>query len=230
MNEFNNKSYPCNVTDIITVNKRLRHRLRNLCAGVTMTTDRIAQLVEDLHPDLSMRCQVVKEEMLRLQVLTERMDLLYEILPVPESISLLELITELRAFFTQKFPFCNLILNGPQQDVSFKFGSYLLIALTELLQNVGECNSNSDLYMKWSIDGNNVFFSVENILNEPFFKEVNLETPAPFITNKTRHDGLGLAIVQRLVLALDGELNLKIDKKEDVETFIAKVSLTLDNS
>ena len=158
------------------------------------------------------------------------MDLLYEILPMPESISLLELITELRSFFTQKFPFCNLILNGPQQDVSFKFGSYLLIALSELLQNVGECNANSDLYMKWEIDGSNFKFIVENVLTQPFFEEVDLNNPAPFITNKSRHDGLGLAIAKRLVLALNGELNLKIDKQENKETFIAEVSLTIDNT
>ncbi len=225
MKEIDKKNYPENITDIKIANKRLRHRLRNLCAGVTMTTERIAQLAEDLHPDLSMRCKVVKDEMYRLQILTERMDLLYEVLPMPENISLLELITELRAFFTQTFPFCNLILKGPQENISFKFGSYLLIAITELLQNVGESHVNSDLFLKWKKEGSRIIFSIENILNQPFFDEVNLEYPVPFVTNKSRHDGLGLAIVKRLIIAINGNLDLKVVKKDDNNIFVAEISI-----
>ncbi|UDQ97164.1 hypothetical protein AAEX28_08960 [Lentisphaerota bacterium WC36G] len=222
------QEYPINVTDIKILNKRLRHRLRNLCAGVTMTTERIAQLAEDIHPDLSVRCHVVKEEMQRLETLTDRMDLLFEVLPMPESLSLLEVITELRAFFTQSFPFCNLILKGPQQDVTFRYGSYLQIALTELLQNVGESDSNSDLFLSWDTEEKKITFTIKNKLPRHFFDEVNLENPVPFVTNKSRHDGLGLPIAKRLAIAMNGALKFEINDNDSENIFTAKLTIPVD--
>ena len=220
MNEVD--CYPQNNTDLKTMNRLLRHRLRNLCAGVTMTVDRIVQLAEHNHPDLAGRCDIVKIEMDRLQILTERMDLLYDTLPPVRKITLFELMTEIRGWFVSSFPCCDLVLDGPVEAVEIGLGSYLLTVLKELLLNAGEATADQRVKLKWSVGMNGAIgFEVINSLRESVPANINLSLPQPFVTSKSRHDGLGLAIIRRLGYAGDFNIELFADAKE----FKAKVIL-----
>ena len=208
-------SYPEEYTDLGIMNRLLRHRLRNLCAGVSMTVDRIALLTNDSHPDLSGRCDIVKLEMERLQILTDRMDLLYEVLPKSRRASLFELVTELRAWFIGVFPCCNLLLDGQEEEIVFTHGSNLLLVFKELLQNAGEAAADCNVFFAWEYLGENrTLFRIVNKIAEPIAEYIKLVPPVPFLTSKSRHDGLGLSVVWRLIHEAGYEVSYQTDGKE----------------
>jgi signal transduction histidine kinase len=202
-----NSSYPCKNMDHYIMNRVLRHRLRNLCAGVKMTIERIAASTMQSNPQIGSRCDIVAAELDSLREFTDRMDLLFDRLPSPEVKSLFMMITDMRMDFLKNYPFCNFEINGAELDISVRNGSLIELALTELLQNAGDAaGENGTVCLSWSLkpDGSLCFGVANDGAGIP--ENIPLDPPVPFSTEKSRHDGLGLAIAFRIA----GETGAKL--------------------
>ncbi len=200
-----NTNYPVEEIDLALMNRVLRHRLRNLCAGVKMTAARISETTKETHPRMSSRCEVIISELDNLNEFTNRLDYLFDNLPPSSSLSLFELVSELRESFSTKFPFCNLELNGIEAAISLYSGNLIKFCLKELLSNAGDAASNNgSVSLSWKIT--DVFeISVSNTgPNIP--ENIPINPPQPFNTDKSRHDGIGLPIAYRIC----NQLNCKL--------------------
>jgi two-component system nitrogen regulation sensor histidine kinase GlnL len=207
--------YPENNIDLKLMNRVLRHRLRNLCAGVKMTMDRIASVTKESHPELGGRCDIIKAELDNLQAFTERMDLLFDALPSPESASLFTIISGQREDFAKEFPFCALDLNGPELDASLIHGSWVSLALKELISNAGEAAGSSEgtVSLTWNQTADcPLEFTIENN-GSGLPEEIPATPPEPFNTQKSRHDGIGMAMAFRIFTEIGAEM--KIDKNRE---------------
>lgn len=218
MTDGGNK-YPEGNIDFRKMDRILRHRLRNLCAGVKMTIDRIAETTSKTHPQLGSRCDIIKSELDNLQSFTDRMDMLFDVLPEPRKKSLFETVSELRSFFVKNFPLCSLELNGPEANIVFRHGSWLINALQELLLNAGAAaGSNGLVKFAWT-DAPCVSFTIGN-QGKNIGREIPLSPPQPFNTQQSRHDGIGLAIVFRICKEADSELIIDNSKENSVTVSI----------
>lgn len=207
MAEDTNKKYPDDVMDYYRMNRIMRHRLRNLCAGVKMTVERIATTTAQTNPQIGTRCDIVINELDNLREFTDRMDLLFDTLPNSEPLSLFELVSSLRMAFAPKFPFCALDLCGEESTVRFRHGSWIYTALFELLLNGGEAaGENGKVCISW--EAGEVFKFVISNNGESFPEAVPVNPPVPFTTEKSRHDGLGLSIVCRIFEHINAEWQL----------------------
>jgi len=203
MDKTNNSGkdkYPASAMRLQSMNRVLRHRLRNLCAGVRMTVERIAKVTGTTHPDIPNRCKIICTELDNLQEFTDRMDLLFDNLPASCQMPLFELITELRSRFSKKNPLLSLELDGPEENISIKNGSWFVTALEELLDNAAEAaGAEGHVKMTWAVDNADQSFriAIENP-SEPIGPEIPINPPVPFHTERSRHDGLGMAIAYRI--------------------------------
>lgn len=208
MTEYKNPSYPTEVVDHSVMNRVLRHRLRNLCAGVKMTVERIASTTSTINPQIGNRCDIIVAELDNLRDMTDRMDLLFDSLPAPEAKTLFEIVTAMRASFAPKFPFSRLMFDGPEAMITCRHGSWVIVALSELLFNAGEAASdNGEVRLQWKVDDQGLTFIMTNN-GEPMPAAVPVNPPQPFVTDKSRHDGLGLSIAWRIAIAVDGKLKI----------------------
>ena len=202
-------SYPKDSIDLRQMNRALRHRLRNLCAGVKMTIDRVADTAAKTHPQLADRCRIINSEMDSLQRFTERLDLLFDTLPQAHPKSLFELLSSLREVFVKSFPLCAFELDGPECDIAFPKGSWIYAVLIELVRNAGEAaGSDGRVSFSWSLSEGSIAFEIVND-GLPIPQDIPLDPPQPFHTPKSRHDGLGLAIAFRICKEASFGLDLK---------------------
>ena len=189
--------------DSFQMNRILRHKLRNHSAGLKMTLFRIQEVLERTSPEMADRCSLMLDELEGLESFTERMDLAFSDLPVTEPCMLFNLICELRRRFAAAFPLCNLDLEGPECAAQFIRGNYIAIALWELMSNAGEAAGfEGHVTLKWELN-EKITFTVSNS-GDTFPKNIPTSPPIPFHTDKGRHDGLGLAIVNRISNSLGG--------------------------
>ncbi len=209
-------TYPPEHLNVSQMNRVMRHRLRNLCCGMKMALDRIAEQTQTTHPGIGDSCAVMEAELKNLLRFTQRMDLLFDTLPETESLTLFQLITNLRQFFAEKFPFGNIDLDGPQHEAVLKHGSLVQIAAEELLANAGEACFDETVKLTWQVNGE-LTIVVSNPCDEPL-DPAPATPPQPFFTTRGRHDGLGLAIARRVCDALDGELSFTQDDDHTVIT------------
>lgn len=213
---------PCPPVDLRQLNRVLRHKLRNLCAGVKMTVGRIAVQTAETLPSVAQRCKVVENEFDQLQAFTERMDLLFDHLPAVTEMPLFTLLTSLRDEFAKKFPLCQLDLEGPELAVKLKRGSLAKLCLAELLSNAGEAaGSGGHARLNWSQnDAGGLDFGVENT-GAAIDATIPIQPPMPFFTTRGRHDGLGLAIAARAAAACDGRFEIVSNQENHVAAVFA---------
>ncbi|RMD82239.1 MAG: sensor histidine kinase [Lentisphaerae bacterium] len=190
--------YPDAYVNHYQMNRIVRHRLRNLCFGMSMALERMQEQTASVLPQASENCALMLKELDHLMNFTHRMDLLFSELPEPEEKKLVDILLRVREEFAEKHPYCDLELEGPQLDVVIASGNYLSIILGELLDNAAEAALEPNPRLTWSRPDQKILkFAVTNQTDAPL--EVPLSPPQPFFTTRGRHDGLGLAIVQRLV-------------------------------
>jgi len=217
-----NSQENCPPVDLQQLNRVLRHKLRNLCAGVKMTVGRIAVQTAETMPTVAQRCKVVESEFDQLQAFTERMDLLFDRLPAAKELPLFALLTSLRDDFAKKFPLCQLDLEGPELAVNLKGGSLAKLALAELLANAAEAAGQSGhARLAWGQDaGGGLVFGVENT-GAAIADSIPTNPPMPFFTTRGRHDGLGLAIVARVAAARGGRFEVVSNQENHVAVAFA---------
>ena len=193
--------------DLKLMNRVLRHRLRNLCAGVKMTSERISKTIQDTHPRMSARCDIVISELDNLEEFTQRLDLIFDTLPKPSSLSLFEIINMTRLKFVDKFPFSTLDLKGKELNMDFENGSLIQIALEELILNAGDAVLGGKVIVNWEKTDNGFIFIIENKGEIP--KEIPINPPQPFNTNRGKHDGIGLSIAHRMIESIDADFKIE---------------------
>lgn len=115
--------YPDNALNCEKMNRILRHRLRNLCAGLKMAVDSISEQVEETHPHLVEHCSLMTGELDDLLVFTERMDLLFSPLPALSPLSLEEILKSVHEYFTETFPFCEFEMEGEETEMVVQAGN-----------------------------------------------------------------------------------------------------------
>ena len=175
--------------DVNRMNRIIRHKLRNLCAGIKMTIDRISDQTSQTFPQVGERCSIVTTELNKVEEFTDRMDLIFDPLPVFEQYSLHDLISVCQSNFVQNFPFSSLSLDGKVDEIRFIHGTWIMIALNELLNNAGEsAGTNGSVDLIWR--GNSDFEILLINSGESFPDQIPTEPPLPFFTTKSRHDGL----------------------------------------
>jgi len=205
----NQDRYPFDNVDLRKMNRIIRHRLRNLCAGVKMTVEKIASVTSQTHPQMADRCSLIVAELENLREFTDRMDRLFDNLPAPEPKSLFDILCDAREFFIKKFPFCHLELDGGELAASFKHGSWFVIAMREIIANAGEAaGASGTVRLAWAEKDGSVTVSVSNP-GEPPPPEIPLNPPRPFNTLRSRHDGIGLAIANRICEEAGASLSIE---------------------
>ena len=215
-------NYPESCIDLNLMNRVMRHRLRNLCAGVKMTANRIADTTRETHPRMSSRCEIIASELDNLHEFTNRLDLIFDTLPATTPKTLFELISELRDEFAKKHPFCTLSFEGPETQLAFPNGSLIHTCLNELLTNAGEAAANNGhVTLSWQIE-DEFSFEITNDGNK-IPDEIPINPPQPFNTLRSRHDGIGLSIAYRICKALDSELFID-NLKENTVTVTMQLS------
>jgi len=207
--------YPESCIDLNLMNRVMRHRLRNLCAGVKMTANRIADTTKETHPRMSSRCEIIVSELDNLHEFTTRLDLLFDTLPSVTPKSLFDVISELRDEFVKNHPFATLDFDGPEAAISFPNGSLLQLCMSELLTNAGEAAENGgNVKLSWQI-GDKFSFTITNNGNK-IPGEIPINPPQPFNTLRSRHDGIGLSIAYRICKALGSELFINNENEDSV--------------
>jgi signal transduction histidine kinase len=202
------------------MNSVVRHRLRNLCAGMRMAVERFADQLDGEQVDAMVPLMI--SELDNLQVFTDRSDLLFDRLPPCEAQCIGQVVVDVRTAFREQFPAVDLDLDlfdtcGEQE---LEHGSWLSLALGELLRNAGEAAREGTVTVKW------VQKPISKIIitnpGGPIPAEIPVDPPRPFFTCHSHHYGIGLAIVARLCRAIGAEL--------DVQAHAADVSITIRSS
>ena len=75
-------SFNLSQDDLFQMNRVLRHRLRNHSAGMKMTLSAIEKELQAQGSPMAERCLLMKKELESLELMTERMDLVFADLPV----------------------------------------------------------------------------------------------------------------------------------------------------
>lgn len=192
--------YPADVIDLQRMNRVLRHRLRNLCAGLKLTTESIRH-ASGGDRGLEQKCLMMLEEIAAVHRMTDRMDWLFDVLPPPLRGTWRELVEGAAAEFCARHPLSTLNLDGPGEEHELEAGNWLGMVLSELLANAGEAAGKAgDVSLMWSFEGG-LCFTVVNA-GSLWPESVVIDPPSPFVTTRGQHLGIGLCIVHRVCLAL----------------------------
>lgn len=200
-------AFPPERFDSYQLNRIVRHRLLNLAAGVKMAMTRIEEVTTAAFPELGDTCVMVKDEITDIERFTRRLSLICDHMPPPEPMPFMIILANARDQFRRRFPFVELVFRGIEVAVDIDAGNWLALALEELLINAGEATSSDSVTVTWH-QSPVLTIIVENQSGE-FADTIPLSPPRPFFTSRSRHDGLGLAIVQRMCYGLHAELSIE---------------------
>lgn len=192
-----NQNYPMDLVDGTRMDRIVRHRLRNFCAGMRMAVS-IIHDKPGLADDDRARCGLMLAEMDDLQRFSDRLSLLFGP-PLPqEAGTVTEVMATAQAEFSQAFPLCSLDLQGPLADtpVELPAANWVALVLRELLRNAAEAaGRDGSVKLFWALSptfragvASTGTALPDSIPRFPF---------RPFNTTRNRHDGIGLAIIQR---------------------------------
>jgi signal transduction histidine kinase len=204
------ENYPLDGHATFQMNSIVRHRLRNLCAGMKMAVERIVDQVGSTYPQITEISPLMIAELNSLQVFTDRADLLFDRLPPAARKCIGEVVSTARREFCEQFPDTVLHLDFPDTDTdhAVEHGNWLLVILRELLHNAGEAaGAAGEVELTWAQAAGAKIVVTNSGLEIP--ADIPLAPPLPFFTRRSRHDGIGLAIVARLCKALVAELDIQ---------------------
>lgn len=174
----------------------IRHRLRNFCAGMKMALSAFDER-PGLLPGERERCSLMKAEVDDLQRLSDRLALAFGALPLLESRSVATLMGGLQEDFRRTFPCCTLETDGVLSQQPLPGGSWLEIVFRELLRNAGEAAGRAGtVRLYWRLEP--AFAAGVATVGVQWPPDVPDNPFLPFVTTRSRHEGLGLSIAQRL--------------------------------
>jgi len=203
--------YPLSDIDLVRLNQIIRHRIRNVCGGCQMILDVLGSHLRGREGD-TIEWDALYAEVDNVQQFSQRLDLLIAPLPPAQPMLLSEILAAARDAFVQRFPFCSLEMNGPDEQMELPTGNWLVIMLRELLANAGHAagtDGGGAVEVAWAVEPDLQFVVANNGASFP--AEVPVDPPIPFRSTAPSYDGLGLAIVHRLCLALGMEMTVRSD-------------------
>mgnify|MGYP000468093569 CR=1 FL=1 len=214
------QEYPLNVLNIQKLNSVLRHRLRNLYAGFDMALDTIQRDLQAAGSSSAERCDLLKADLKDIYRFTERMTLLLDPLPAPETMDLQTVISETLAHVRKQYPLCRFQCEGTEESYQLKHGNWYRFALIELLFNAAQATGeDGTIKVVWKTKPTVEIAVLNTGVTWP--SDVKIEPPEPFENTKGQNDGMGLSIVKRICDAMDAELEILTDHPELVGVRIA---------
>ena len=179
------------------MNRILRHRLRNLCAGMRLGVESVAARTAESNPGLRQTYTLMLAELNDLLRFTKRMDALFGELPPAEPMTLSAIGDRVRNAIGALLPAFSFSPDWPESDAPVAAGSRYVAILEELVLNAAEAAGAAGRVELSVTQGPPLEFVVANAASS-WPKTVPTVPPCPFTTTRSRHDGIGLAIVQRL--------------------------------
>ena len=217
------QDYPSDRLEVRLMNATLRHLLRNHCAGIKMVSTAIASKTSENYT--KEKIPLIQGELKSLEEFTARLDLIFDDLPAPRPLYLHQMMEELRDSFVKKFPFCSIDFSGPELDIVIPQGSWVQIALTELLANAGEAAGRSnEVEFGWSCDGTLDLVVLNTGSSWP--DSIPLDPPLAFHSMRGGYNvGLGLSVVRRICDAVGGELLVNTELENMVAVKLSNIQL-----
>lgn len=221
-----NPDYPLADIDRVRLNQIIRHRVRNVCGGCRMILDVVRSHVDEI-VESPFDWGALYGEIDDVQRFSHRLDLLIEPLPPPQPGDLAGIFTEARRDFSRHFPLCTLELEGGGESCEHPAANWLALALGELLANAGRAAGNrgaGTAEIAWQTAPALQIVVANN--GTPFPADIPVAPPVPFRTAAPSRDGIGLAIVHRLCLALGMEMVVRTDLPDMVAVVLSRKSPT----
>ena len=169
-------------------------------------------------------------ELDNLQEFSWRMDLLIDPLSEPKSMTLAGIVHELFREMNRQFPYHQLELERPADDITqilqISNGNWLLTVLKELLRNAAEAlprHSSVQASMTLETDQSLAICVINKL--ETSRKPIPLDPPEAFRSTRGGHDGIGLAIVSRICHQAKAPLSFQ----QSNTSFEARISWTASN-
>lgn len=192
--------------DLVRMSRVLRHRLRNYASGIKISAMLLSQELKDrLTPSEREYFPLIARECDQLAELTNRLSLLFEELPAPKESLMATVIEQVMTRAHNLAPTAKIRLElTPEASTSrVASGERLAICLEEVLTNAREAAPAGEIALHIAREPDRLVLRVED--EGPGVKTLALDNLfKPFYTTKSRHVGLGLAIVRRLTEALGG--------------------------
>jgi signal transduction histidine kinase len=185
----------------------IRHRLRNFCAGMRMAVAALLdnQELQSIHD--RQRLAIMREELDDLLRFADRLSFLFGPPPEPHPGVLAELLAEMEAFFAERFPLCAFEMTGERSQAVMPAANWLSVVLRELLANAGEAAGRTGaVRLFWRLQPDLAFGVATYGASWP--PEVPAFPFRPFCSARSRHDGIGMAIVQRYCALLELDLGM----------------------
>ncbi len=226
-------------SDLSRMNKVLRHRLRNLAAGIKSSIVLLSKELEDkISPDLLEYFPLVAAECDSISELTNRMNLLFDsdlrCLSAPNVTSLhpsdtiAHVIREMEQTVRARYPYHRLRSEGSDavMDLVLRDRRALSASLREVVANACEASSGGEVVVAVEQTCDNLVFRVsdhgQGIAHADYDKVF-----LPFYTTKSRQVGIGLSIAERLVeTRMRGQINVSPNSDGGVTVELVVVGQT----
>lgn len=214
VDELANPEYPLDAIDRVRLNQIIRHRVRNVCGGCRMILDVLRTHITDVLDD-PVEWDALYREVDDVQQFSRRLDLLIDPLPPAQPLDVVEILAGVRERFVQRFPLCSLEFSGPEEPCELLGGNWLALALDELLANAGRAagsRGDGSVEVAWTTEAGLQVVVANNGARFP--ATIPVSPPVPFRSTAPSYDGLGLAIVYRICLALGMTMVVRTDLAE----------------
>ena len=200
----------------------LRHRMRNISAGLRGSLTLIEEEVTDSMPSgLAEYFPLMYRECDALQTLANRLTLFFDQLPEVELCSAEEISKKALEDVAARFPSATLRLEG---DCDGRVDNVMENSLTELLVNACEAAPSGVIETRLATQGDKVRWIVLDSGTGFDHAGIDFDCFAPFTTSRPRHLGLGLPVARRLCEYAGGEC--KLYSTENDESFSAGVEIS----
>lgn len=182
--------------DLQRMSHVMRHRLRNISAGLRGSLLLLEEEVgEMLPPGLKEYFPLIYRECDDLQTLSQRISLYFDFLEDGDLCSADEVVRRVLFDLSSRFPSVSFRIQGHCDDlVDGAMGS----ALTEVLVNACEAAPSGLVEVRYERRASHVYWTILDTGPGIELGEGEKDPFLPFMTTRSRHLGLGLAIARRL--------------------------------
>ncbi len=203
------------------VARRFAHELKNPLQPILVSLYRLEQQLSttDVWSQVEEPLRAAREEVQHLTELAERFSTLAK-LPPPsiQKVDLTELAESTAALYRERLTPFDFVMNLPSESISVQTdASFVREALHNLLQNaLDACQPDEQIELKLSRQSETIELSVRDS-GSGMDPETLDSARLPYFTTKSKGNGLGLAIVERSMAELGGQLRVQSDKGTGTE-------------
>jgi signal transduction histidine kinase len=194
--------------DLVNMNRVLRHRLRNLAAGMSAATTLLGQGLQDrLKPEEKEYFPLLLQACDQIIDITNRLNALFDEPPPGPPREAAAVVRETMFDVRQRFPTANLELEVAAGDAARLTApeDLLRVALREVLTNAVEASAGRTIVVRQTASGGRLRLSVRD-QGPGVPPEARAQMRRPFFTTREHHLGVGLVLAQRAVRRLGGRL------------------------